>query len=505
MRVLVTGATGYVGGRLVPVLLTAGHEVRVLARDPTRVAGRAWAGQVEVVQGDVLDPETLGPALAGVDAAYYLVHSMAAGAGSFEERDLVAAESFARAAKAARVGRIVYLGGLGDASRGKLSPHLASRQATGERLREHGPPVTELRAGIIVGSGSLSFEVIRYLTERLPIMVCPRWAFNRIQPIGIADVIRYLVAGLAAQASVGQVIEVGGADVLSYRDMMMRYAHRRGLRRLIIPVPVLTPRLSSHWLHWLTPISIDIARPLVEGLRTDVVVESDLARRLFPDIETVTYAQALDRAVASLERGDIDSSWSDALASSVRDRTPVVLSTQEGMVIERRELDLVAPADAVFRSFTGLGGERGWLYMDWLWQLRGLIDRALGGVGLRRGRRDPDVLRPGDAVDFWRVEDVERDALLRLRAEMRLPGRAWLEFRAMPAAGGHTRLVQTAYFAPRGLSGFAYWWACYPFHKLMFSRMVQRIGERAMRIAAGTEPNRGAPIRRAARDGGGRG
>lgn len=487
MRVLVTGATGYVGGRLVPALLAAGHAVRVLARDPLRVAGRPWAARVEVVQGDVLAPATLGAAVAGVEAAFYLVHSMA-GAGSFEERDLAAAEHLARAAEAAGVARVVYLGGLGDASRGRLSPHLASRQATGERLRRCGPPVTELRAGIVVGSGSLSFEMIRHLTERLPVMICPRWVFNRTQPIAIADVIRYLVAALETPASAGQVIEIGGADAPSYRDMMLQYARRRGLRRLVIPVPVLTPRLSSHWIHWLTPIPVDVARPLVEGLRTDVVVTSDLARRLFPDIRPCTYAEAVDRAVAALDGGDVDTWWSDALASSVRDRRPVVLSAQEGVVRERRELDVAAPAGAVFRAFTGLGGERGWLCMDWLWRLRGLMDRALGGVGLRRGRRDPDALRPGDAVDFWRVEDVAQDACLRLRAEMRLPGRAWLEFRALPEAGGRTRLVQTAYFAPRGLAGLAYWWASYPFHVLMFSRMVRRIGERALRIAAGTEP-----------------
>ncbi len=489
MRVLVTGATGYVGGRLVPALLGAGHVVRVLARDPARVAGRSWAGQVEIVQGDALDPDTLGPAVAGIDAAYYLIHGMAETRSS-GGRDLAAAGNFARAAKVAGVERIVYLGGLGDASRGKPARHLASRRSTGDRLRELGPPVTELRAGLIVGAGSLSFEMTRYLAERSPVVVCPRWASHRTQPIGIADVLRYLVATLEAQGSAGQTIELGGADVLRYRDMIMAYAHRRCLHRLVLPAPLLGPRLSSHWIHWLTPISIDLALPLLEGLRTAAVVKSDLARRLFPAIRPLTYAQSLDEALAALDRGDVASSWSDALASSVRDRRPVALRTRAGLVLERRELDVAAPAGAVFRSFTGLGGERGWLYLDGLWRIRGLMDRALGGVGLRRGRRDPDVLRPGDAVDFWRVEEVEADSLLRLRAEMRLPGRAWLEFRALPAAGGHTRLVQTAYFAPRGLAGFAYWWCFYPFHKVMFSRMAQRIGERALRLAAEREPRR---------------
>ena len=474
--ILVTGATGYVGGRLVPRLLAAGRPVRVLARDPSRLAGRAWLPRVEVATGDVLAPDTLAPALAGVSLAYYLVHGMAEG-GRFGERDLAAAEGFGRAARQAGVERIVYLGGLGDPATG-LSLHLRSRQETGERLRAAGVPVTELRAAVIVGAGSLSFEMIRWLTERLPAMVCPRWVYRRIQPIAIADVLDYLVAALDSPGSAGQVVEIGGADVLTYRDMMLGYARLRGLRRWLVPVPVLTPWLSSHWVHWMTPVPAAIARPLIEGLRNDVVVRDDLARRLFPGVRPVGYRQALAAALSNLERGDIETAWSDALSTSQGAAPPVRLSAQEGMIVERRQLVVPEPPEALFRSFTGLGGDRGWLYANWAWRLRGALDRLAGGVGFRRGRRDPDQLRAGDALDFWRVEAVEPPSLLRLRAEMKVPGRAWLQFEARPAQGGSV-LVQTAYFAPRGLPGHLYWYALYPAHAAIFRNLVRRVAGRA--------------------------
>ena len=486
MQILVTGATGYVGGQLVPRLLAAGHRVRVLARDPARLAGRSWADGVEPVRGDVLSPDTLPSALEGVEAAYYLVHSMGS-AGSFEERDVTAAANFGAAAKAAGVARVVYLGGLGDDSDARLSSHLASRQSTGQKLRETGPPVTEFRAAVIVGAGSLSFELVRYLTERLPVMICPRWVTTRIQPIAIQDVIEYLARAIDAPESAGQIVEIGGTDVITYRDMILGYARARGLRRHLISVPVLTPRLSSYWVHAVTPIPTQIARPLIEGLGTEVIVRGDVARRLFPDIRPLSYDEALRAALGNLERGEIHSTWSDALASSLGDVAPVQLTTQEGMILERRQLEVAAPPSAVFRSFTGLGGRRGWLYGTWLWWLRGLVDRAFGGVGMRRGRRHPDTLRPGDALDFWRVEEVQPDALLRLRAEMKVPGRAWLEFRVSPAATNRATLVQTAYFAPRGLAGHAYWYVLYPLHAVIFSRLASRVAERARRIAAGAE------------------
>jgi uncharacterized protein YbjT (DUF2867 family) len=475
--ILVTGATGYIGGRLVPRLLEAGYRVRCLVRDARRLQGRPWSEKVEVVEGDATRPETLPPAMAGVWAAYYFIHSLSDTA-NYQERDIAVARSFSQAAKAAGVERIVYLGGLGDPA-AHLSVHLRSRQETGAALAEGGVPVTEFRAAIIVGSGSLSFEMIRHLTERLPVMVCPRWVFTRIQPIAIRDVLSYLVSALRMPESAGRVIEIGGADVVSYGDMMKGYARVRGLRRLLIPVPVLTPHLSAHWVNWMTPVNAGIVYPLIEGLRNEVVVRDDTARRLFPEIEPIGYDAAVRKALASLEAGQVETSWADGLTSSCGDVGPVELTSDEGMYIERRQHVVAAPAGDVYAIFSGLGGNRGWLYANWLWRLRGIVDRLVGGPGFRRGRRHPDEVRVGDALDFWRVEAVEPGRLLRLRAEMKLPGKAWLQFEALPRGDGQTLLTQTAYLAPKGLSGLAYWYGLYPFHKSIFGNMIRAIGERA--------------------------
>ena len=477
--ILITGATGYVGGRLVPRLLEAGHRVRCLVRDPARLQGRAWLPQVDVVAGDVLQPSTLPDAMRGVDVVYYLIHSLGGG-GDFSERDLLAARQCGAAAQAAGVRRIVYLGGLGD-PQAALSPHLRSRQETGAALREAGVPVTEFRAAVIVGSGSLSFEMIRYLTERLPVMICPRWVFTRVQPIAIRNVLDYLVAALDCAHSAGRVLEIGGQDVLTYAGMMTGYARARGLKRRLISVPVLTPRLSSYWVHLITPIPAAIARPLIKGLGNEVVVRDDTARRLFPAIELLDYATAVRLALDKIGTHGVETAWSDALTSSQGGKTPVSLITSEGMIIERRRLEVAAPAGAVFRSFARLGGEHGWLYLDWAWQLRGMADRLCGGVGMRRGRRDPENLRAGDALDFWRVEAVEPGRLVRLRAEMRVPGRAWLEFQAVAQPDGRTLLTQTAFFEPKGLPGLLYWYALYPAHGLIFSGLIRRIAAVAVR------------------------
>ena len=478
--ILVTGATGYIGGRLIPRLLELGYRVRCLVRDPVRLQGRSWQADVEIVAGDVLQPESLAPAMQGVSAAYYLVHSLAGGS-DFHQRDLTAAGHFGAAARAAGIERIIFLGGLAEAASG-LSEHLRSRQQTGDSLRSAGVPVTEFRAGVIVGSGSLSFEMIRYLTERVPVMICPRWVYTRTQPIGIRDVLEYLAAALAVPESSGQVIEIGGADVVTYGEMMTIYAEVRGLKRWMVPVPVLTPRLSSYWVNLVTPIPAAIARPLVEGLRNESIVHDPSALRLFPHIQPAGYRATVERAIARLEVHAIETAWSDALSTSQGDVAPVTLTTREGMIVEQRQCIVPAPPADVYTILIGIGGKRGWFYMNWAWAIRGFIDQMMGGVGLRRGRRDPDKLRVGDALDFWRVEAVEPGHLLRLRAEMKVPGKAWLQLQVNPHDNNQARLSQTAYFAPRGLLGWLYWYALYPFHALIFSGLINQIARRAVNL-----------------------
>jgi uncharacterized protein YbjT (DUF2867 family) len=480
-RILVTGATGYIGGRLVPRLIEEGYSVRCLVRDANRLAGRPWRSAVEIVEGDVLDAHALQDALRGIDAAFYLIHSMAAGR-DFAARDVRAAAQFGAAAREAGVRRIIYLGGLGDPSQ-QLSRHLQSRHETGDALRASGVPVTEFRAGIIVGSGSLSFEMIRYLTERLPVMICPRWVFTRTQPIAIRNVLEYLLAALRVPESAARIIEIGGADVIDYGSMMRGYAEARGLRRYLLPVPVLTPRLSSYWVHLVTPIPAAIAQPLIQGLRNESIVRDDSAKQLFPDIRLLSYRVAVRLAIERLESGGVETAWSDALASSLGDRRPVTLTTHEGLIIERRRIEIRAESAAVFKIFSALGGTRGWLTWNWAWRIRGAVDRMVGGVGMRRGRRHPTEVQPGDAVDFWRVEEVVRDRLVRFRAEMKVPGRAWLQFETHPKPDGGAVLIQTAFFAPKGLAGLTYWYALYPIHALIFRDLIRAIAREAERGA----------------------
>lgn len=475
--ILVTGATGYIGGRLAPRFVAEGQPVRVLARDPMRLEGKPWQAKVEVAVGDVFQPETLRAAMRGVTVAYYMIHSLL-GSSDYRSRDITAARNFSEAARQEGVQRIIYLGGLGDPQT-DLSQHLRSRQETGDALRAAGVPVTEFRAAVVVGAGSMSFEMIRYLTERLPIMICPRWVFTRIQPIAIHDVLDYLSAAPRVPESIGQTIEIGGRDVVTYGDMMRGYAKERGLRRYLIPVPVLTPRLSSYWVHLVTPIPAAIAQPLIQGLRNEVVVRDDKAHHLFPDIRPMPYAQAVARALASLRLAQVETAWSDALVTTQGDVPPDTLSLHEGIQREQRQRRVRAPASIVYRVFSGLGGQRGWLYANWLWWLRGAFDRLIGGVGMRRGRRHPDEINPGEALDFWRVEKVEPGRLLRLRAEMKTAGQAWLEFEAVHEENGTTRLIQTAYYVPKGFMGWLYWSSLYPFHRLIFSGMIRAIAERA--------------------------
>lgn len=474
MRVLVTGATGYIGGRLVPRLVEAGHAVRVLARDSGRLTGRF--ADVDVAEGDLFDRASIRASLQDVDVAYYLVHSMTRGRGDFAQKDREAAAIFAQAAADAGVRRIVYLGGLGVAGKG-LSQHLRSRHETGEMLRSTDVPVTEFRAAMIVGSGSASFEMMRYLTERLPVMIAPRWVATPCQPIAVRDVLAYLVAELQRPADGDATFEIGGADVLSYREMMLRYARIRGLRRSLVVVPFFTPRLSSGWIHLVTPIPAAIARPLVDGLRSPVIVRDDRALRAFPDIVPVGYDVAVNRALDRYTTVGPETTWFDAY--DVRALPGNFTGSAQGMLIDRRQRTTTATAQALFAVFTGLGGKRGWLYADGLWELRGVLDRLVGGFGTRRGRRSPDDLRVGDAVDFWRVESYEPDRLLRLRAEMRLPGYAWLQFEIVRDGAGATALRQTAFFDPRGIFGYLYWYSVLPFHEIIFGNMARRIAQEA--------------------------
>jgi uncharacterized protein YbjT (DUF2867 family) len=474
-RILVTGATGYIGGRLTPRLMSMGYNnIRVLVRDPERLIGRSWYDDVEVVEGDVLKPETLSAALMGVNIAYYLIHSMRE-TKDFEERDIIAARNFGNASRIAGVEHIIYLGGLGDPNR-NLSSHLRSRHETGSVLRESGVPITEFRAGIIVGSGSISFEIIRYLTERIPIMLAPRFVSQKVQPIGVRNALNYLMAALEKPECRDKIIEIGDADILTYREMMLEYARIRGLRRYIIPAPLLfLPNLISYFIHLTTPISNAIAHPLIEGLRNEVVVRDDLAQRIFTDIISTPYEVSVRRALMRLEADQVETTWSDSLASSLGDAKPVVLTTHEGMLLEHRQCVVNAPHDVVYQAFISIGGQRGWPTFNYLWWLRGMMDSIVGGVGFRRGRRHPDELRAGDALDFWRVEAIEPGSLLRLRAEMKVPGRAWLQFKAEQIDDTHTRLSQSAMFDPKGLVGFIYWYFLYPIHGFIFGSMIRKL------------------------------
>lgn len=476
--VLLTGATGYVGGRLLPLLVAGGHRVRCLARRPRHLRDRTPEG-AEVVEGDVLERDTLSPAMEGVEAAYYLIHSMGS-TGDFEERDRRGAENFARAAEEAGVRRIIYLGGLGEGE--ELSRHLRSRQEVGRILRGSAVPTLELRASIVIGSGSLSYEMIRSLVERLPVMVTPRWVRTRAQPIGVEDLLAYLVQSLEVPLASGRIFEIGGARVASYEEIMREYARQRGLRRLMIPVPFLTPRLSSLWLGLVTPLYARVGKKLVTSLVHETVVRDEAAREVF-DVEPMGPDEAILRAREKEDARMADTRWSDALSSAGETASWGGVRFGSRLVDVRSARVACAPA-AAFRPIQRIGGDTGWYHADWLWGLRGFLDRLAGGVGLRRGRRHTEELVAGDTVDFWRVEEVRPPRLLRLQVEMKLPGRAWLQFEVEPADGDRegSRIVQTAIFDPVGLAGLLYWYALYPLHALVFRGMLRGIARKAPEV-----------------------
>lgn len=443
MLILVTGATGYIGGQLVPALLAAGHSVRVLVRNAAGLADKPWAGNIDVAVGDILDRDAVRRAFEGVDLAYYLIHSMMS--EGFEDLDRRAAAVFSTSAPST-LRRIIYLGGLLPAGE-RRSAHLRSRAEVGTILRRTAR-VLEFRAGPIVGAGSASFEMVRYLTERLPAMVAPRWIDNLVQPIAVDDVIRYLVLGAARDVT--GVVEIGG-DRVTFGNMMRTFAEIRGLRRIIIPVPLLAPRVAGLWVGLVTPIPNRLAVPLIEGIVEPVVAGTQLAASLFPEVDPMPYRRAAQLAIA-------------------RDRN--------GMIRDERSVRVAAAPSAVFAAFTSLGGARGWRAWNAAWRLRGFLDRLIGGPGLRRGRRHPEELSEGEALDFWRVETIEPDRFLRLHAEMKVPGQAWLQWQVEEDGSG-SLLRQTALFAPKGLLGLAYWYTLLPVHAYIFNALANAIARDA--------------------------
>ncbi|MGQ9650644.1 MAG: SDR family oxidoreductase [Phycisphaerae bacterium] len=489
--VLVTGATGYIGGRLIPRLAERGYRVRCLAREPRKLSGRRWATSpnIEILRGDVGDPDALQAAMEGCCAAYYLVHSMMVAGADYRERDRLLAQGFAKAAEAAGLERIIYLGGLGETG-DRLSEHLASRREVEAALASGRVPVTVFRAAMIIGSGSVSFEILRYLVERLPIMITPRWVSTEAQPIAIRNVLHYLVACLNEPATIGRTFDIGGPDVMTYRQIMQTMAQALGLRkRLVIPVPVLTPRLSSLWIHLVTPLSHRIARPLAEGLRNRVVCRDNEAHRLMPQ-RLLTVRESIDAALGKLEAHQVETTWADA------GPLPGDPDWSGGRVfIDRRTSEVNAGAGAAYRAICRIGGGQGYYAADWLWRLRGWMDHLVGGPGLRRSRRDPEKVGYGEALDFWRVTGVEPDRRLELRAEMRLPGEASLEFEIRPHPEGLARctIIQTARFKPRGLMGLAYWYAVLPLHGIVFSGMLKGIRREAEAIGRATPTGQAAP------------
>ena len=506
MRCLVTGATGYIGGRLAPRLLDAGHDVRCLSRSAGRLRDVPWVSRVEVVEGDLSDPGTLPAAFEGVDVAYFLMHSL--GQRDFERLDREAAANFAAAAKSAGVGRIIYLGGPEPAEptrsgkpqnkrtvEGTQSPHLRSRAEVAKILLDSGVPTVVLRAAVIIGSGSASFEMLRYLSERLPVMVTPRWVKNRIQPIAVRDVLRYLIAAAEFPAEVNRGFDIGGPDVLTYLEMMQRYARVAGLRRrIIVPLRPLSPWLSAHWVGAITPVPNSIARPLVASLIHEAIAHEHDIAQYAPDAEPTRggkqkeathellgFDEAVRVALGKVRDANVETRWSTAVGRvAAAEPLPSDPDWSGGsLYVDERSREVDAPVEALWRVIEGVGGENGWYSFPLAWSIRGWLDRLVGGVGLRRGRRDRNHLLVGEALDWWRVEEITPGALLRLRAEMKVPGRAWLEMSATPNGEGRSVYQQRAIFVPRGLAGHAYWASVLPFHGIVFSGMARNIAQGA--------------------------
>ena len=493
--VFVAGATGYIGGRLLPRLLDAGHVVRALARAPEKLSERSWAGHpnLEIIKGDVLEPDSLNRAMRGCRAAYYLVHSMNQPGTNFARADRQAAENLVQAAELSGLRQIIYLSGLGDTS-STLSEHLQSRTEVGAILQRGKIPVTILRAAMIIGSGSASFEILRYLVEHLPAMITPRWVDTPCQPIGVRNVLHYLTGCLDNPAVLGRTFDIGQPNVVSYRKLMQIYAQEAGLRRrLILPVPVLTPRLSSYWIHLVTPVPAAIARPLTEGLSNPVTCQDMRITEILPQ-ELFDARKAIRLAIDRVREHEVETSWTDSGRIKPAEWSiPGDPAWAGGNLFDdSRRVVMRGQLEEVWPVVSSIGGETGYYYADWLWHIRGFIDRLCGGVGLCRGRRSSRELHPGDAVDFWRVISVDRPYYLMLVAEMKLPGQAVLSFRLRQLDNERTELLQVARFLPRGLLGLCYWYAVMPFHHFVFRGMLRGIAT-AARKTIETGPERIAP------------
>jgi uncharacterized protein YbjT (DUF2867 family) len=494
--ILVTGATGYVGGRLIPALLAAGYRVRAMARNLGKMGCRPWAGhsRVELVQGDVLDIESLKQAASGCRAAYYLVHSMIAQKEKFVEADRRAAQNMVEAATAAGLERIIYLGGLAEATQGTLSKHLKSRIEVADILQAGPVPTTDLRTPMILGSGSASFEILRYLVERLPAMTTPRWVYSLNQPIAIRNVITYLIECLKHEETIGQTYDIGGPDILTYRDLLDIYAEEARLpKRLIIPVPVLTPTLSALWIHLISPVPASIALPLTEGLTSDAVCTENRIKAIIPQ-KLLSCREAIRLALDRIKQEQVDTCWMDAGDLLEPEWAHCGDAEWAGGTIMNcgYRARINATVDDVWQPVSRIGGKSGWYFGNFLWRLRGIMDRLVGGVGLRRGRRHPTEIGVGDALDFWRVLEVEPPQRLLLVAEMKTPGEALLEFQITPLANGQVELQMLSRFLPRGLFGILYWYGLYPFHQWIFYGMLKAIA-RSINKPMASDPERFTP------------
>jgi len=480
--ILVTGGTGYVGGRLIPRLLEAGHALRAMARSPERLLCRPWGRHpnLEVVAGNALDRDAFRQAARGCGAAYYLIHSMNAAKGKFAQADRTAAQNMVGAAEHHNLERIIYLGGLGETDHEALSKHLKSRHEVEKILMSSSVPVTNLRAAMILGAGSASFEMLRYLVDRLPVMITPRWVQTPCQPISIRNVLDYLEGALAAPETVGQTLDIGGVEVLSYRDLIQIYAEEAGLRkRLILPVPVLTPWLSAKWVHLVTPVPASIAQPLAEGLSIPVVCRDSRIHAMVP-VKLIDSRQTIRTALDRIRQEKVDTCWFDGGGALPPEwMTCGDADYAGGTVLQgAHRIVLEASAEGVWNTLQQIGGHNGWYFAQPLWRLRGILDRAVGGPGMRRGRRDPVDLRVGDGLDFWRVVVLDPPARMLLLAEMKAPGDALLDFNVQPQGPGRIALEMVARFLPRGLTGILYWYALFPIHQWLFEGMLKKVAEK---------------------------